>query len=96
MGQDQIDVAHNEAAGRFEAEVGGHLAVVEYKRAGNLIIFMHTEVPEELEGQGIASQLARTALEYAKAQQLDVLPLCAFVASYVRRHPEYEPLVSRG
>jgi predicted GNAT family acetyltransferase len=62
----EVEVQHNEAANRFEAEVNGQLAVAEYIRAGEQIIFTHTEVPEELEGQGVASQLISTALDHAR------------------------------
>jgi len=90
---DDVTVENNEAAQRFEVKVGNQLAVVEYRRAGNNIIFTHTGVPPALEGQGIASKLARSALEYAQQEQLTVVPLCPFVASYIRRHPEYQALV---
>jgi len=60
---------------------------------GPNITFTHTEVPEELEGQGIASQLARFALEDARACGLAVIPLCPFINAYIRRHQEYLPLV---
>lgn len=96
MAKVEIEVQHNEAANRFEAEVSGHLAVAEYIRAGEQIVFTHTEVPEELEGQGVASQLIRTALDHAREQNLEVVPSCQFVAAYIRRHPEYQPLVAEG
>jgi predicted GNAT family acetyltransferase len=53
-----------------------------------------TEVPEALEGQGIGSALARGALDDVRAQGLQVIPLCPFVAAFIRRHPEYLDLVS--
>ena len=90
---DTVKIENNSAAQRFEARVGRYLAVVEYQRGRDLIVFTHTEVPEELEGQGIAGRLARAALEYARARQLTVVPLCPFVASYIRRHHEYADLV---
>ena len=96
MAKMEVEVQHNEAANRFEAEVNGQLAVAEYIRAGEQIVFTHTEVPEELEGQGVASQLIRTALDHAREQNLEVVPNCQFVAAYIRRHPEYQSLVAEG
>jgi predicted GNAT family acetyltransferase len=38
--------------------------------------------------------MVKAALEYAKAEDLEVLPICPFVKGYLRKHPEYLPLVS--
>jgi predicted GNAT family acetyltransferase len=54
---------------------------------------MHTEVPEALEGHGIAGKMAQFALEDAHARHLAVIPRCPFVAGYIRRHPAYADLV---
>ncbi len=90
---DNLPIEHNVAAQRFEATIAGRRAVAEYRLAGDTIIFTHTEVPAALEGRGIANRLVRTALEYARARQLTVVPLCRFVAVYIRRHTEYQPLL---
>ena len=52
-------------------------------------------MPEQLEGRGIASKLAKTALDYSRAEGLTVVPLCPFIASYIERHPEYADLVGK-
>lgn len=96
ISKDEIQIVNNEALGQFEAKVQGFLAVSEYRIVKERIIFTHTEVPVELEGNGIASQLAHTALEFAKAENLVVMPLCPFIAGYIHRHPEYKPLVLPG
>jgi len=90
---DRVTVQDNEAEERYEANVNGYLAKIDYERLGDTIIFIHTEVPDALEGQGIAGKLARTALEDARARHLSVVPFCPYVASYIRRHPEYKDLV---
>jgi predicted GNAT family acetyltransferase len=61
-------------------------------REGKLYL-IHTEVPKQLEGHGYAGALAKTALEYAKEQGLEVVPFCPFVRAYLQRHPEYASLV---
>ena len=88
-----VVIEHNRAAQQFEAQVDGQLAAIEYGFVGDSLVFTHTEVPKPLAGHGIANQLAHTALEYARAQQLPVVPLCPFVARYIRRHPEYQALM---
>jgi predicted GNAT family acetyltransferase len=89
----ELKIENNEFAQRWEAHVEQHLAVAEYRRRGDAVFFIHTEVPHELEGQGIASRLVRAALEDARTRQLVVIPFCPFVAGYIRRHPDYKAIV---
>jgi uncharacterized protein len=89
-----VAVTNDEAAQRYEAMVDGELAYLEYMLQPGRIELIHTEVPSALEGHGVGSALARTALEDARARQLDVVPLCPFVASFIRHHQEYLPIVA--
>ena len=57
-----------------------------------MLTILHTEVPKELNGQGIGSALVRGLLDQARAQGLKVMPLCPFVAAYMDKHPEYADL----
>ena len=86
-------VRNNENAGRFEIDIEGRLAVSNYTTRDDTIYFTHTEVPEALEGRGIGNVLARVALDYARANGLRVVPHCTFIASFIKRHPEYQDLV---
>ena len=60
------------------------------------IIFTHTLVPVSLKGQGIASYLAKYVLDYARENNLNVIPQCPFIRSYIERHPEYDDLVMKS
>jgi predicted GNAT family acetyltransferase len=82
-------VERNEEKRRYEVRVGNDMAVLTYARAGDHIVFLHTLVPEPLEGRGIAGLLAHTALEDARAAHQQVVAQCPYVAAYIRRHPEY-------
>ncbi|HVN16865.1 MAG TPA: GNAT family N-acetyltransferase [Anaerolineales bacterium] len=91
----ELSVTHNTSAHRFEIQVGELLAVSQYRLIGDTITFYHVGVPPELEGQGIGSLLAKASLDYARDHSLKVIPLCSFVAAYIRRHPEYAILQSK-
>ncbi len=78
---------------QYEARMGGALARLQYRLAGDTIIFTHAEVPPAFEGHGIASKITHTALEDARSRGLTVVPLCPFVADYIRQHPAYHSLV---
>lgn len=88
------EVVRNDVSSRYELTVGEQVAVSEFNRLTNAVMFTHTEVPEALEGQGIGSALARGALDDVRAQGLQVIPLCPFIAAFIRRHREYLDLVS--
>ena len=88
-----VEVVNNPERHRFETRVDGNLAQVGYRVQGDVITFTHTEVPESLSGRGIANQLAETALTFARDNGMQVVPLCPFIATYIKRHPEYQPLV---
>lgn len=90
-----IPIRDNPAGNRFEAEVEGQVAFVDYKRRGDTIWFTHTEVPQQLEGRGIGSALAKYALDYALAHSLTVVPSCPFIAEYIESHPEYAGLTKK-
>jgi predicted GNAT family acetyltransferase len=90
---EKLNVVHNVGAHRFEIEIDEYLAVLEYEMRGDQMVFFHTEVPPDLEGQGIANRMARVALEYAREKSYSVVPACEFIRVYLRRHPEYKSLV---
>jgi len=93
---DSAAVTNNATAGRYELEVDGSLAIAAYERREGAIVFTHTEVPEQLEGRGIASRLIKGALADVRDSGLKVVPLCAFVAGYIDRHPEEQDLLASG
>jgi predicted GNAT family acetyltransferase len=87
----QINV--NEAQSQFELNLKEGLALISYELDSNVLSILHTEVPEEVEGHGVASELAKFALNYARENQLKVKNQCRFVQVYLRHHPEFEDLV---
>lgn len=89
-------VQHNDAQNRFELEVDGRLAHVDYRREGDVMIFHHTYVPESVRGQGYAGKVVSTALNFARQNNLSVVPRCSYVARYMDRHPEYSHLKVPG
>lgn len=91
---DGIMVTHNEEAQRFEATVDGLHAIITYCRFPDRIVFNHTEVPPPLEGKGLAAKLSHAALDFARANHLRVVPLCPYVSSFLRKHREFQDLVS--
>ena len=75
-------VAHGVADYSFED------LVADYRLAGSVMAMTHTLVPQALEGRGIAAALVAQALAHARSEGWRVRPVCSYVESYMRRHPE--------
>lgn len=79
--------------GRFEIESDGSVAYLEYALAGKVLELIHTEVPDSMRGRGVASELAESALQWAREHDVKVDVICPLVAGYLRKHPEYSDLL---
>ena len=85
-----LQVQNDEKERKFHALVDGHEAVLGYAKSGNAYNLLHTFVPEELRGHGVAEQLVRGALDQIKAQGATFIATCPFVQAFLKRHPEYQ------
>ncbi|MGB5818890.1 MAG: GNAT family N-acetyltransferase [Saonia sp.] len=74
---------------KFEIHIADDVAYIDYMISKQRIIYLtHTEVPRHLEGKGIGSVLVSKVLDFIRASDLKMAPLCPFVAAYLKRHPE--------
>ncbi len=87
-------VRDDSARQRYELEVEGGLAFIDYLRDGRNVLMTHAEVPPALRGGGIGSTLVKGALALVRERSEKVVPLCRFVAQYMRRHPETADLLA--
>jgi hypothetical protein len=89
------EVRDNPSAHRFELRVGDKVAAfAEYNVLAHALLFTHTEVMPEFEGQGHGSRLAKFALDDVRSRGLKAVPVCQFIAGYIRKHAEYQDLVA--
>jgi predicted GNAT family acetyltransferase len=94
MNYDDIELVNNEAIHNFELTVDGHRSFIDYKIKHNKIYLIHTEVPAELEGRGVAAAIVEKALTYIEQKALKLVPLCAYVQFFLKRHPEWNRLLA--
>jgi predicted GNAT family acetyltransferase len=64
------------------------LGEMEISIAGDKLTVYHTEVSPKLEGKGFAKKLLATMVDYARKNDLKVVPLCPFVSAQFKRHPD--------
>ncbi len=84
--QSEID---SNGKGSFFIEEGGKRVgeMVVAVASGNLTVF-HTEVDDSLQGKGASTDLLHAMAAYAREHHLKVIPLCSFVSTHFKRHPD--------
>ena len=76
-------------------EDGERLAVMTYTVAGSRVIIDHTDVDDRLRGKGAGKQLVKSAVEWARADKVQLLPLCPFARSVFEKTPEYSDVLAK-
>lgn len=90
----ETTVSENSAESRYDAstDAGVVAGFAEYEDRDGVRVFTHTEVDDAFAGQGVASSLARGALDDVRQRGLRMRAKCEFIAKYVEKHPEYADL----
>ena len=90
-----VRVADAPERGRYEAHLDGDVVgYAAYERRGSLIVFTHTEVDPDRQGEGVAGTLAREALDDVRRRGLRAVPRCPYMAEWIRRHPDYADVLA--
>ena len=86
------EILHEVPEQRFVTQAEGHVARLDYLQEDGRLTITHTVVPPEIGGRGIAGELVRAALEFARGAGLTVEPQCSYAEVWMRRHPEFDAL----
>lgn len=87
-------VRENAAQHRFELPLkDGLFAAAYYRIEDGRVVLIHTEVPSEFSGQGIASELATQVFELLRQTGRKAILKCSFMTKFFARHPEYKDVV---
>jgi predicted GNAT family acetyltransferase len=78
-------------------EGSGTIGFTDYRLrpSSNQILLLHTEVDRAYTGRGLGARLARFALDDASASGLRIVPLCPYIATYLRTHHEWDHLIDK-
>jgi predicted GNAT family acetyltransferase len=78
----------------FVEEDGDRLATMTFSMAGDtLMIIDHTEVSDVLRGKSVGKQLVSTAVEYARKNSVNIIPLCPFAKSVFEKVPAFQDVL---
>ena len=70
-------------------EDGKRLAEMTYTVAGSRVIIDHTQVDESLRGKGVGAQLVKAAVQWARTEKAQLMPLCPYAKSVFEKTPDY-------
>jgi len=90
-----IPLVKNDEKKRFEINIGGHYAFINFGEFGNQIALVHTETNLELAGKGAATAVVEKTLHYIKDHIKSLMPFCPYVFAYIKRHPEWKDIVNK-
>lgn len=83
-------VERADADHRYEILVDGRRAgLTAYRDLNVQRVFFHTEIDEAFAGQGLGSQLVQQALVDVRASGMRIVPVCPYVAKFLKRHDEF-------
>jgi len=89
-----LNVVKNDEAKRFELTIDSHVAFIDFTQKGTDVIkLIHTEVPEELAGRGVATALIEKTLVYLEENNYKLIPLCPLVFAYIKKNLEWKRIV---
>lgn len=88
-----MEIVHDEMNQKFYVMIDGLESYLEYIQSNGIMNILHTYVPYELRGRGIAAKIVKAALEYAALKKLKIIPSCSYVDVYFQRHPEHKNLL---
>ncbi len=91
---EDIPLIRNDEKKRFEIEVNGKYAFIDFNIFGSQIALKHTETEPELAGTGAASAVIEKTLHYLENHNFTLLPFCPFVFAYIKKHPDWKRIVS--
>ena len=93
--KEEVEVELNDKNGFFYIEIDGR------KQAKLTFVFNdnekitinHTEVNEGNNGKGFGKMLIAKAVEYARENNLKIIPLCSFAKSVIDKKPEFQDIL---
>ncbi len=71
------------------------IALMTYKKSGEgQIIIDHTEVDESLQGKGIGKDIVEASVNYARENDLKIVPTCRFAKKVIDETPDFQDVLA--
>ena len=93
-----ITIRHTETErnGIFESwQEGVQVGEMTYQRpTPQRMVINHTRVFESFEGRGIARQMVLAAVDFARANSRQIVPVCSYARALLTRTDEYKDILA--
>lgn len=93
MRYEKVELVDNKERGSFELFIEEMRSFITYQIKGKNVYLLHTEVPAEQKGLGIAAALVEKTFLYLEANHLKAVPLCSYIQRFLERHPNWNKLI---
>ena len=87
------EIIHDPKQGQFRMEVDGKTALVNYTNQNGKLHLVHSEVPKELQGQGIGKVLVEKTFAYIEQHGLEAVAVCPFIKIVAQRSPKWKNII---
>ena len=92
----QIQRDEHGRKGAFYIEENGEwIAELTYLKSNDTMTIDHTEVDEKLRGEGVAQDLVKAAVEYARENNLKIRAVCPYAKKVIERTPEFQDVLQQ-
>jgi len=89
-----IENNSSETRGQFEANDNGKKAgFMTYSRHDDRIVLEHTEVDPEYQGRGVGKKLVERSVEFARENNLKIVPECTYAKKVLEKSSEYDDVL---
>lgn len=92
---DHNQITFNTSENRYELSVDGQVVHADVRRDKDRLYIDYVYAPPELRGKGAAGQFMTQLMVIVRAEQLKVVPICGYAASWLERHQEYTDIILR-
>ncbi|RPI65847.1 MAG: N-acetyltransferase [Ignavibacteriales bacterium] len=89
-----MQVKHDKEARKFYLTNDGKDSYLLYMLQDNIMNIYRTYVPVEQRSQGLAANVVKAALDFAKENNFKVIPTCSYTDFFIKKNKEYEDLLS--
>lgn len=91
---EEPEVKHDKQQEKFYIDIEGDNVHLDYSLRKDKIDLYHTYTPPHLRGRGLAGKVVEFAFNYAKENNLKVIPSCPFIPYFLEKNPQYNELVA--